>query len=119
MNTEGMSVSLMNVTVDCDTRPGPVAHWWAVALAAEPDGDWGTAARVRLKGAGAPRLLFVQVPEPKQGKNRVHLDLLADDRDAEVARLQELGATVVARHDESDESWTVMSDPYGNEFCVN
>jgi hypothetical protein len=114
-----MTLSLMNVTVDCDTRPGPIAQWWAAALAAELDGDWGTAARVRLAVDGAPRLLFVQVPEPKQGKNRVHLDLLADDRDAEVAHLQDLGAVVVARQDESDESWTVMRDPYGNEFCVN
>lgn len=114
-----MTLSLMNVTVDCDARPGPVAHWWATALAAELDGDWGTAARVRLTALGAPRLLFVQVPEPKKAKNRVHLDLVADDRDAEVARLQDLGATVVARHSESDEAWTVMRDPYGNEFCVN
>jgi len=114
-----MTLSLMNVTVDCDVQPGPVARWWATALAAEMDGDWETAARVRLTADGAPRLLFVQVPEPKRGKNRVHLDLLADDRDAEVARLEGLGATVVARHHESDESWTVMRDPYGNEFCVN
>jgi hypothetical protein len=62
---------------------------------------------------------FLYTPEPKRGKNRVHLDLLADDRDAEEARLVALGATVVARHDESDESWTVMRGPYGNEFCGN
>ena len=68
---------------------------------------------------GAPRLLFIRVPEPKRGKNRIHLDLLADDRDAEEARLVELGATVVARQDEADESWIVMSDPYGNEFCLS
>jgi hypothetical protein len=114
-----MTLSLMNVTVDCDVSPGPVARWWATALAADLDGDWGTAARVRLAADGAPRLLFVQVPEAKQGKNRVHLDLVADDPGAEVARLQDLGATRVAAHDESDESWTVMRDPYGNEFCVN
>ena len=114
-----MTLALMNVTVDCDVQPGPVARWWANVLAAEMDGDWETAARVHLTGDGAPRLLFVQVPEPKRGKNRLHLDLLADDRDAEVARLERLGATVVARRHESDESWTVMRDPYGNEFCVN
>lgn len=114
-----MSLSLMNVTVDCDVPPGPVARWWSTACAAEIDGDWGAAARVSLPGDGAPRLLFVQVPEAKLGKNRVHLDLLADDREAEVQRLTGLGATVVARHDEAGESWTVMRDPYGNEFCVN
>jgi hypothetical protein len=114
-----MTLSLMNVTVDCDVQPGQVARWWATAVAVRIDGDWGTAARVKLPADGAPRLLFIQVPELKRGKNRVHLDLLADDRDAEEARLVALGATVVARHDESDESWTVMRDPYGNEFCVN
>ena len=114
-----MSLSLMNVTVDCDVPPGPVARWWSTALSAELDGDWGAAARVRLPAEGAPRLLFIQVPEAKQGKNRVHVDLLADDRDTQVQRLTALGATVVARHDESGESWTVMRDPYGNEFCVN
>ena len=114
-----MSLALMNITVDCDVPPGPVARWWATALDATLDGDWGDAARVSLPGDGAPRLLFIQVPEPKRGKNRVHLDLLADHRDPVVQRLTDSGATVVARHDESDESWTVMRDPYGNEFCVN
>jgi hypothetical protein len=41
----GMTLSLTNVTVDCDVQPGPVARWWATALAAEMDGDWETAAR--------------------------------------------------------------------------
>jgi len=99
--------------------PGLVARWWATALQAELDGDWGEAARVVLPAVGAPRLLFVQVPEEKLGKNRVHLDLLSDDRDKEVKRLTGLGASVVASHDESGESWTVMQDPFGNEFCVN
>ena len=63
--------------------PGRVARWWATALAAELDGDWGDTARVRSLADGAPRLLFIQVPEPKRGKNRVHLDLLAGTRDAE------------------------------------
>jgi hypothetical protein len=114
-----MTLSLMNVTVDCDVEPGQVARWWSTALGASIDGDWGNAVRVLLPGDGAPRLLFMQVPEPKRGKNRIHLDVLADDRDAEEARLVELGATVVARQDEADESWIVMRDPYGNEFCLN
>jgi len=99
--------------------PGRVARWWATALAAELDGDWGDTARVRSLADGAPRLLFIQVREPKRGKNRVHLDLLAGTRDAEAKRLTGLGATVVAHHEESGESWTVMRDPFGNEFCVN
>ena len=59
-------------------------------------------------------LVFVRVPEEKAVKNRVHLDLGADDREAEVQRLLALGARRVADHG----SWTVMQDPEGNEFCV-
>jgi predicted enzyme related to lactoylglutathione lyase len=62
-----------------------------------------------------PRLFFQLVPESKVVKNRLHLDLSADDPAAEIARLTELGATVVAEH----ERWTVMADPDGNEFCVS
>ena len=54
------------------------------------------------------------MPETKSVKNRVHLDLTADDPFGEVARLTELGATVVAEH----ERWTTLADPDGNEFCV-
>ena len=55
------------------------------------------------------------MPEPKQVKNRVHLDLCATDVDAEIARLTGLGASVLARHDEN----TVLVDPEGNEFCLS
>ena len=62
--------------------------------------------------------LFLAVPEPKTAKNRLHLDLETDDRAAEVARLVELGATHVADHDEWGISWSVLTDPEGNEFCI-
>ncbi|MEV0575444.1 MULTISPECIES: VOC family protein [unclassified Streptomyces] len=66
------------------------------------------------------RLLFQRVPEPKTVKNRLHLDLHAgpDRRDAEVARLEGLGATVVRKVAEPGGTWTVLTDPEGNEFCV-
>jgi hypothetical protein len=59
-------------------------------------------------------LVFVFVPEAKAVKNRVHLDLGANDMDAEVQRLVALGAHRLERVKE----WTVMRDPEGNEFCV-
>ena len=66
------------------------------------------------------RLLFQQVPEPKTVKNRLHLDLHAgrERRDAEVARLCDLGATVLQEVKEPGTEHVVMSDPEGNEFCV-
>jgi hypothetical protein len=51
-------------------------------------------------------------------KNRVHVDLVADDREKEIARLVALGATRGADHDEYGHSWTVMADPESNDFCV-
>jgi hypothetical protein len=61
---------------------------------------------------GTPSLWFQQVPEPKQVKNRVHLDLVAGE--GELERLLSLGASVVERRPE----WLVLADPEGNEFCL-
>ena len=69
---------------------------------------------------GSHQVLFIQVPEVKSVKNRIHFDLRPTDRtrDAEVERLRGLGATELAdlRHD--DGGWVVFADPEGNEFCV-
>jgi hypothetical protein len=70
------------------------------------------------------------VPEPKTAKNRMHLDINIADRggtpqerrsqvDAEVERLEGLGATRMSSFDEPEGVWTVMLDPEGNEFCVH
>ncbi|MFE1440964.1 VOC family protein [Streptomyces sp. NPDC058739] len=66
------------------------------------------------------RLLFQRVPEPKSGKNRLHLDLHPgpDRREDEVARLRGLGASVLREVKEAGGQWVVMADPEGNEFCV-
>jgi hypothetical protein len=90
---------------------------------------WRTAAAVRHPGdpvLGSPdsgrarRLLFLVVPEGKTAKNRWHLDLNVgrDHVDAEVRRLEGLGAVVLYRVDEPSGSHTTMADPEGNEFCV-
>jgi hypothetical protein len=75
-----------------------------------------------------PDIFFLKVPEPKAGKNRVHLDIKvapglegADRRtkiEAEVERLTGLGASVANRMDQPDGFFVVMRDPEGNEFCV-
>jgi hypothetical protein len=66
----------------------------------------------------APDLLFLRVPEGKAAKNRLHLDLRPQDQAAEVARLEELGASRADVGQGTDVSWVVMADPDGNEFCV-
>jgi hypothetical protein len=68
-----------------------------------------------------PGLVFVPVGEHKGVKNRLHLDLAphtSDDREAEIARLRERGATLVDVGQGADVSWSVLADPEGNEFCV-
>ena len=63
-------------------------------------------------------ILFYKAPEGKKVKNRLHLDLIPDrDQQAEVARLEALGATR-ADIGQSDVGWVVMADPEGNEFCI-
>jgi len=64
-----------------------------------------------------PGLLFVSVPDEKRTKNRLHLDFRPDDRDAEVERLVAMGAKR-ADIGQGEQTWVVLSDPEGNEFCV-
>lgn len=70
---------------------------------------------------GRHRLLFIEVPERKQVKNRLHFDLRPGDgsRDEELARLVSLGATQVDdRRNPDGTGWVVLADPEGNEFCI-
>jgi uncharacterized glyoxalase superfamily protein PhnB len=65
-----------------------------------------------------PALMFLAVPEPRQSKNRVHLDLVADDLAAEVERAVSLGATKIADFNEYGATWTTLTDPEGNIFDI-
>jgi hypothetical protein len=66
-----------------------------------------------------PDLLLLKTDDVKRTKNRLHLDLRPDaDRDAEVARLESLGARRVDIGQTTEESWVVLADPEGNEFCI-
>lgn len=65
-------------------------------------------------------MVFVAVPEGRTVKNRLHIDLAphtSQDRDAEIRRLLDLGATLADVGQGDDVSWTVLRDPEGNEFC--
>ncbi|PZG12173.1 VOC family protein [Nonomuraea aridisoli] len=119
---------LHDVVIDC-RHPASLARFWAQALdgyAVAPY-DEEELARLRAEGVldpeddptvlvdgGLPRLWFQRVPERKVHKNRLHLDLRADDLDSEIDRLLGLGARLVTTFDD----WVVMIDPEGNEFCL-
>lgn len=70
---------------------------------------------------GSQRLLFIEVPDAKQIKNRIHLDLQPADgsRDQELEQLLALGAREVDdRRLPDGTGWVVLADPEGNEFCI-
>jgi hypothetical protein len=114
-------------------QPAPSGYdSWPAFLAASgiPESDWNSASAVVDPAEVGPRIYFQRVPEPRIGKNRVHLDLNvsggakvpADERKRriadEVARLTALGATDPHEFDQRGEYWIVLHDPEGNEFCV-
>jgi hypothetical protein len=91
-----------------------VAAFWGEALgrSVAPDATPARASLTVREGTADTPLLFHGVPETKTVKNRLHLDLVTTDFDAELARLLRLGATELA----SFPSWTTLADPEGNEF---
>ncbi len=139
----------VQVTIDC-ADPARLAAFWAAALGYElqpppegfdswpaalaswgvPESEWNSASAVVDPAGRGPRLFFQRVPEPKAGKNRVHVDVglsagvsaPIDDRRvqvlAAVERLVALGAAQGAQFTELGSFWVVMHDPEGNEFCV-
>jgi hypothetical protein len=97
-----------------------LARFWASALGWEIDDESDEEIGV-LPTDGTPfPLLFLPVPEPKGGKNRLHLDLVSESSEQQsemVERLITLGAQRVDIG-QGDVAWVVMADPEGNEFCV-
>ena len=129
-----MALKWYTVVVDCHD-PQAQVHWWAQAL------DWDVVYDTPDEAVAIPKgmsedpvddveewmargqgLVFVPVPEGKTVKNRLHIDLAphtSQDRDAEIARLLDLGASRVdVGQDDAAVTWTLLADPEGNEFCV-
>ncbi len=118
---------IRDIVIHC-TNPPALARFWAsvldgseirpydqkeIARLAERGFTPETDPVVAVDGPG-PTLWLQQVPESRVTRNRVHLDLVGGDRSEEDERLRGLGATVRDEH----ETFTVMQDPEGNEFCV-
>lgn len=112
-----MSLVVRHVTFDC-AEPRRLAEFWRQVTGGTVSEDWDEFVSLRTPGRGVEHLAFGRVAEPTPGKNRVHLDFATDDRGAEVRRLQDRGATVVAEHRVPGLEWTVLADPEGNQFCV-
>jgi hypothetical protein len=111
-----MPLQWEQVIVDA-ADPVALGRWWATALEWIVVNDDPEEFEIRPVPDRLPGLLFARVPEPKSIKNRLHLDFRPDDREAAVARLLDLGANH-ADVGQGEQTWVVLSDPEGNEFCV-
>ncbi|WP_181310009.1 VOC family protein [Nocardioides campestrisoli] len=121
-----MTCFVSHTTVDC-TDAYALSEWWKgllgyVDIPDDPN-EPGHEECMIQRPDGGHRLLFIEVPEPKTGKNRLHLDLRPQERtrDEEIAWALGMGATQVADHRGiygPGSGWVILADPEGNEFCI-
>lgn len=107
-----------SVVIDCNDFDAMFAFWREALRYRprdEPEEDWVVLSDPEGRGVNVSLQV---VPEPRVGKNRLHLDLYADDQEGEVERLLGLGASIHPRTPEPDEDFIVLADPEGNLFCV-
>src|SRR5436190_24154388 len=108
-----------DLVLDCASPQQLVAFWRDALGYREYFVDTSFAVLVPKEHDSSP-LVLQGVPEPKAGKNRMHLDIVVDDIEPEIERLQALGAQRLDEGVQSmgDTLWVRMSDPEHNEFCV-
>ena len=109
----------LGLVLDC-TDPDSLAEFWSEAIGYTTLGGAGNYVLLVDEAGQQPKLLLQRVKEPKAGKNRMHFDIETPTVDAEVARLEALGAKRLEADaiEEHGNRWVVMADPGGNEFCV-
>src|SRR5439155_15073815 len=111
------------IQIDCPD-PERLAAFWTEVLGVDIEGRLGSPPQfvnLERQFPDAPYLSFQRVPEPKVGKNRVHLDLVVEDVESATLRIASLGGR--RRRPEGDFNeygyrWRTMADPEGNEFCL-
>jgi len=119
-----MTARISHTTIDATDAYAQSVFWAKVlGFAEDPDdpNEPGHEECMIFSPDGAIRILFIEVPEKKSVKNRMHFDLTPAEgtRDEELGRLEGLGATVVDDLRERDgRGWVVLADPDGNEFCI-
>ncbi len=121
-----MTSRISHTSVDC-TDAFALSEWWKVVLGyTDVPGDPNAPGHEEcmiLDPESGHRVLFIEVPDPTPGKNKVHFDLRPTDgtRDVEVERLLAHGATL---HEDlrgtygPGTGWATLTDPEGNLFCV-
>jgi hypothetical protein len=121
-----MTCSVSHTSVDCHNSY-ELSEWWRTLLGyemvADDPNEPGHEECMILDPVSGHHILFIEVPDEKQGKNRLHFDLVprSGTRDEEIERVLAAGATLVndLRGNWGPGSgWAVLADPQGNEFCV-
>ncbi len=111
---------LCHFVIDCDDLDR-ATRFWSAALDAieEPVNEESRAVYRRLRLPDSEvRILLQRTDDRKISKERMHLDIETDDVEAEVRRLEELGAVRWDHQQERGYDYWVLRDPWGNEFCV-
>ena len=105
--------------LDC-RDPGRLAEFWTRAIDYREAAQTGAYTILAPKEGPGPEFVLQCVPEAKTVKNRMHLDIRADQLDVTVERLMSLGASRLLPDvvEEVGYRWVVMADPEGNEFCI-
>lgn len=106
-----------SVTIDC-RDPAGLAQFWASLLGLDIKPRRGRYVALQRPPAGAPELVFQPVPEPKEQKARIHLDIGVDNLQESTQRVLELGGSTAPEIQSTDDPFQVMRDPEGNEFCL-
>jgi len=113
-----MGATLTEIVVDA-ADPAALAAFWVEVLGWEQLDADDTGVEIGASGGAKPTLVFVPVDDSKAGKNRLHLDVNPSgcDQDAEQQRLLSLGAVEIDVG-QGEQTWVVLADPEGNEFCL-
>ncbi|MFF2395189.1 MULTISPECIES: VOC family protein [unclassified Nocardia] len=118
-----MACKITELVIDC-ADPELLAGFWCEVLGYvvldRDEGDVQIGAPGTEFGGPQPTLLFSVSTDPRRGKLPMHLDVNATDRDQdeELERLLGAGARKVDIGQTGDETWHVLADPEGNEFCL-
>ncbi|MFD9664308.1 VOC family protein [Rhodococcus sp. NPDC059968] len=112
-----MTLSFGNITIDSIDAAKLAAFWSALLGRPVAPGADENIASIGPADA-SPSLTFLKVPDKGTGKNTMHIDLVAEDLTAQIARAVDLGAEHVNDFDEYGAKWATLSDPEGNLFDI-